>query len=274
MRIDAHQHFWSYSPGEYPWIQPGWPIRRSFLPEDLAPLLSEAGLDGSVVVQARQSLEESAWLLQLSEQAPFIKGVVGWVDLRAPNVEEQLQRFALHRKFVGVRHVVQDEPDDRFMLQSEFLRGIASLKQFGLTYDILIFPKQLPSAIELVRTFPDQPFVLDHLAKPPITSGELSPWREQIEELATFPNLMCKVSGLVTEARWKGWEPEDFVPFMDVALRAFGPNRLMYGSDWPVALLSSAYRNVYELIHDYIRRQGRDVEARVFGLNAARFYNL
>jgi L-fuconolactonase len=274
MRIDAHQHFWAYSLAEYPWIQPDWPIRRDFLPADLAPLLQASGLDGSVAVQARQSLEESRWLLKLAAASPEIKGVVGWVDLRAPDVEEQLGLLAAHPKFVGVRHVVQDEPDDRFMLGEDFLRGIGKLKAFGLTYDILIYPRQLSEAIELVRTYPEQAFVLDHLAKPLIREGLLSPWREQVRELAASPNVMCKVSGLVTEARWFAWKPEDFLPFLDVIFQAFGPDRLMFGSDWPVALLSADYSKVFTLIRDYVAGQDKNLEAKIFGLNAARFYKL
>jgi L-fuconolactonase len=274
MRIDAHQHFWRYSPGEYPWIQPDWPIRRSFLPADLAPLLEAAGLEGSVAVQARQTLEETRWLLELADPSPLIKGVVGWVDLRAPDVEDQLRRFASHPKFVGVRHVVQDEPDDRFMLGDDFQRGIGKLRPFGLTYDILVFPRQLPAAIELARAFPEQPFVLDHLAKPRIAQGEISPWRELMFDLAKEPNVFCKISGLVTEAHWNRWEPKDFAPFLEVAFQAFGPDRLMYGSDWPVALLSADYPGVYRLAREYVRRQGPGVESKVFGLNATRFYNL
>jgi L-fuconolactonase len=274
MRIDAHQHFWTYSNAEYPWIQPDWPIRRDFLPVDLAPHLQALGLDGSVAVQARQSLEESRWLLELANASPEIKGVVGWVDLRAPDVEEQLGLLAAHPKFVGVRHVVQDEPDDRFMLGEDFLRGIGKLQAFGLTYDILIYPRQLPAALELVRAYPEQAFVLDHLAKPLVREGLLSPWREQVRELAASPNVMCKVSGLVTEARWFAWKPEDFIPFFDVVFQAFGPDRLMFGSDWPVALLSADYSKVFTLILDYVAGQDKNLEAKIFGLNATRFYQL
>ncbi len=177
MLIDAHQHFWRYRPEEYPWIEPEWPIRRDFLPPHLAPALGECGLDGSVAVQARQSLEESRWLLQLADATPAIKGVVGWVDLCSPKVETQLAELAAHPKLVGVRHVVQDEPDDQFMLRKDFQRGLGKVRAFGLTYDILIFPRQLPAAIELVRAFPKQAFVLDHLAKPLIRDRLISPWR-------------------------------------------------------------------------------------------------
>jgi len=211
-------------------------IRRDFLPVDLKRELEKVKLDGSIAVQARSSLTESRWLLNLADHTPFIKGVVGWVDLLSERVEDQLAEFANHPKFSGVRHIVQDEPDDRFMLCPEFLRGISRLKRFNLTYDILIYPKQLPAAIKLVEKFPEQKFVLDHLAKPFIKAGELSPWDKQIRELAKSENVGCKVSGMVTEAKWNAWKPADFRPYLDVAFEAFGDDRLMFGSDWPVCL--------------------------------------
>ncbi|MCD6048645.1 MAG: amidohydrolase 2 [Verrucomicrobia bacterium] len=272
MRLDSHQHFWNYSAEQYPWIQNSWPIKWSFLPSDLAPLLTQAGFDGCIAVQARQTLEESRWLLELADQSPIIKGVVGWVDLRSERVEEQLAQFASHPKSVGVRHVVQDEPDDDFMVRPEFLRGISKLKQFKLRYDILIFPKQLPAAIKLVQQFPEQPFVLDHIAKPSIKDGALSPWREQMQELAKAPNLMCKVSGMVTEAKWQGWRYDHFVPYLDVVAEAFGTNRLMYGSDWPVCLLAGSYPQVHSLTQRYFASQNEIAKAKIFGGNAAQFY--
>ncbi len=272
MRIDSHQHFWSYSAEQYPWIQPDWPIRRDFLPDDLAPLLHQTGLDGCIAVQARQSLEETRWLLELADQSSIIKGVVGWVDLRSTDVASQLERFAPHPKFVGVRHVVQDEPDDHFMLGEDFQRGIAALKAFGLTYDLLIYPKQLPAAIKLVETFPDQPFVLDHLAKPHIKAGQMEPWREHIEMLASFPNCCCKVSAMITEADWNGWQPADFAPYLDVVLEAFGIDRLMYGSDWPVCLLAGSYERVHGLAAAFAKQFSEGDQAKFFGGNAAKFY--
>lgn len=274
MRLDSHQHFWRYSTDEYPWMQPSWPIRRDFLPPDLKPLLDGTGLAGSIAVQARQSLEENRFLLGLADAHPLIKGVVGWVDLRSDRVEEQLAEFAKHPKFVGVRHVVQDEPDDNFVLHPDFLRGIARLKQFDLTYDILIFPKQLPAAIKLVEQFPEQPFVLDHIAKPHIKDGTLSPWREQMRELAKFPNMLCKVSGMVTEANWSGWKADDFKPYLDVVFAAFGVERLMYGSDWPVCLLAGNYECVFDLANDYVDNLSSEAKAQFLGGNAARFYGV
>lgn len=272
MRLDAHQHFWSYDERQYPWIPQGSPLHRDWLPPDLDREQAKVGLDGSIAVQARQTLEESRWLLALADRFPRIRGVVGWVDLRSDRVEEQLAEFAPHRKFVGVRHVVQDEPDDRFMLGAEFLRGIGRLAQFGLTYDILIYPRQLPAAIELPRLFPGQPFVLDHIAKPSIRDGSLSPWREQILELAQSPNIFCKVSGMVTEANHRGWRAEDFRPFLDVVFEAFGAERLMFGSDWPVCLLAASYEQVFALVDDYMAQFSADERAAIFGENAARFY--
>lgn len=272
MRLDSHQHFWNYSEEQYPWIQPSWPIRRAFLPSDLEPLLKTAGIDGCIAVQARQSLEESRWLLELADQSPLVKGVVGWVDLRSEAVEEQLAQFANHPKFVGVRHVVQDEPDDDFIIRPEFLRGISKLKQFGLRYDVLIFPKQLPAAIKLVQQFPEQPFVLDHIAKPHIKDGVISPWREQMQELAKAPNLMCKVSGMITEAKVPGWRYDQFVPYLDVVTEAFGTERLMYGSDWPVCLLAGSYAQVHSLTQRYFASQSEAAKAAIFGGNAAKFY--
>lgn len=274
MRIDAHQHFWNYSAAAYPWIPPGSPLQRDWLPEDLLALQTPLGLDGSIAVQARQSLEESRWLLELADRQPSIKGVVGWVDLREREVDAQLARLAAHPKFRGVRHVVQDEPDDRFMLREDFLRGIGRLREFGLTYDILIFPKQLPAAIELVRRFPEQPFVLDHIAKPFIKAGALEPWAAQIRELAQSPNVWCKVSGLVTEADWAAWKAADFKPYLDVVFGAFGVERLMFGSDWPVCLLAGSYGRVFRLAADYAAQFSAADQAGFAGSNAAKFYGL
>jgi L-fuconolactonase len=272
--IDSHQHFWEYDPADYPWIKSDWPIRRSFLPSDLEPLLRKSGFDGCVAVQARQSLRESEWLLELAEKNPFIAGVVGWVDLRSPEVEQQLELFNGKAKFVAVRHVVQDEPDDRFMLREDFLRGVGTLKQFDLAYDILIFPKQLPAAIELVRRFPEQRFVLDHIAKPSIKDELIEPWARQIRELGTAQNVYCKLSGMVTEAPWQTWSRTDFQPYLEIVWEAFGPDRLMAGSDWPVCLLSSEYERTMEIVQRYLEQFGPVERKKVLGANAVRFYRL
>ena len=274
MTIDSHQHFWKYTPAEYPWMKPEWPIRRDFLPSDLAPLLKAAGLDGCVAVQAQQTVAEARWLLSLADAHPIIKGVVGWVDLQSDRAEEQLAELARHPRFVGVRHVVQDEPDDNFMLRPAFQHGIGKLRQFNLAYDLLVFPKQLPAAIQLVANFPEQRFVLDHIAKPPIAAGTLSPWREQLRELAKAPNVWCKVSGMVTEAKWDGWRADDFRPYLDVVFAAFGVGRLMFGTDWPVATLAGSYEQVHRLAADYTQSLTAEARAQFFGGNAAEFYRL
>ncbi len=271
MKLDAHQHFWSYDAAQYPWIPRGSALHRDWLPGDLAPLLAAAGLDGCIAVQARQTVEESRWLLELAEHHAIIKGVVGWVDLRAPKVGADLAELARHPRFVGVRHVVQEEADD-FMLGAGFQRGIGELRAHGLTYDILIAQRQLPSAIALAKRFPGQPFVLDHMAKPAIKAGTLSPWREQIRELAQAPNVLCKVSGMVTEADRKAWQPADIRPYLDVVSEAFGADRLMFGSDWPVCLLAADYARVFALVRDYLAPLPAEAQAKVLGGNAARFY--
>ncbi len=274
MLIDSHQHFWSYQAAEYPWIPAGSALHRDWLPDDLAPLLNAARLNGCVAVQARQTIDESKWLLDLAERHSIIKGVVGWVDLRATDVGRQLATLSGRPKFRGVRHVVQDERDPEFMLGPTFQRGIAELHQFGLTYDILIYPHQFPAAIALARKFPDQPFVLDHIAKPPIKAGELEPWRAQIQDLARSPNVCCKVSGMVTEADHTGWKSSDFTPFLDVVTEAFGMDRLMFGSDWPVCLLAATYPQTVQLVRDYFAAASAADRSKIFGGNAARFYGI
>lgn len=272
MRLDAHQHFWSYDAAQYPWIPPGSPLHRSWLPDDLATLQKPLGFDGSIAVQARQVVEESDWLLGLADKYANVKGVVGWVDLRLDRVEADLERLAKHPKFVGVRHVVQEEPDDDFMLGREFQRGISKLAAYGLTYDLLIYPKQLAAAIQLAENFPAQPFVLDHIAKPFIKAGVIEPWATQLRRLAQLPNVHCKVSGMLTEADHQAWKPEQFRPYLDVVFEAFGPTRLMYGSDWPVCLFAGSYEQSFRLVDDYARGLTDHERAGLFGGNAAAFY--
>jgi L-fuconolactonase len=272
MLLDSHQHFWTYSAAEYGWIPEGTPLQRDCLPGDVAELQMSLGIGGCIAVQARQSLEESRWLLELADRDPRVKAVVGWVDLRSAEVAKDLAELSKHPRFRGVRHIVQSEPDDRFMLQPEFLRGIGELKAFGLTYDILVFPRQLPAAIELVAKFPKQPFVLDHIAKPLIKDGTMEPWCTQIRELAKAPNLMCKVSGIVTEADHQAWTSDDLRPYLDVIFEAFGPERLMWGSDWPVCLLAGSYERVFRVIDEYASVLSAEQRAALFGGNCARFY--
>lgn len=275
MRIDAHQHFWKYSAAEYEWIGDDMPeLKRDFLPRDLKPLLASQGFEDSIAVQARQSVEETRWLLELAEQNDFVKGVVGWVDLCSTELASQLERFAAHPKLVGVRHIVQGEPDDEFMLRPEFRKGIARLAGYGLTYDLLLYPRHLPVAVKLVREFPKQPFVLDHVAKPGIADGTLEPWATDIRELARFGNVCCKVSGMVTEARWKQWRADDFRPYLDVVFEAFGTERVMIGSDWPVCTVSASYAETIGIVKEYIRKFSEEQQNAILGGNCAAFYGV
>jgi L-fuconolactonase len=275
MRLDAHQHFWRYRPTEYSWITDRMGIlKHDFLPQDLEPLLASIGFDGCIAVQARQNLEETRWLLELAEKHTFIKGVVGWVDLRSDRLSAQLERFASHPKLVGVRHIVHDEADDNFMLGADFRCGIAQLLDFNLTYDLLLFPKHLPVAVQLVKEFPDQLFVLDHIAKPNIAEGLIDPWRDNLRILADSPNVSCKLSGMVTEAKWNQWRPADFHRYLDIVLEAFGPGRLMIGSDWPVCTLSGQYDEVMKIVTEYVQKLTLTEQAAILGENCARVYQI
>lgn len=272
-RIDSHQHFWKYDAQEYPWIgQNMAKLKRDFLPADWLSAQGNPLFQGSIAIQARQSLRETQWLLELANEHDSILAVVGWVDLRAPDVARDLESLRRHTKFAGVRHVVQEEPDDRFMLQPDFLRGIALLESFDLTFDILIYPNQLPAAIELARRFPNQPFVLDHIAKPAIKRNLFEPWAKLICELASCPNVYCKLSGMVTEADWGSWNPSQFKPYLDCVWQAFGPERLMIGSDWPVCLLAGSYSNVMQLVIDDAHARNPTALDGLLGGNAKRFY--
>lgn len=275
VHVDSHQHFWTYDAREYGWIDERMgALKRDFLPSDLEPPLRAAGFDACVAVQARPSLAETARLLELAERNPFVAGVVGWVDLCSPDARAQLDRFAKHPKLVGVRHIVQGEPDDRFLLRPDFGRGIARLEEFGLAYDILIYPRHLPVAAEFVARFPRQRFVLDHLAKPEIARGEIREWSRGLRALGAAPNVLAKLSGLVTEADWKAWTPDGMRPYLDVAFECFGPGRLMIGSDWPVCTLAADYGRTMAVVTDYLEnRPGAEREA-VLGGNAQRFWNL
>ena len=274
MRIDAHQHFWIYNPSEHGWIDETMAsIRRDFLPADLERFLAASGFQGSVVVQVRQTLEETNWLLQLARTNAFILGVVGWVDLRSPRLRATLESLSGERKFVGVRHIVQSEADE-FLLRPDFLYGISQLEEFNLAYDILIYAKHLPIATEFVSRFPRQSFVLDHLAKPQIKSGAIDLWARGIRELASFSNVYAKLSGLVTEADWQGWKPADIQPYLDVAFDCFGSRRLMIGSDWPVCNVAASYQRTMGMIEDYLKKFPMEEREAVLGGNAARFWRL
>ncbi len=249
-------------------------LKRDFLPEHLVPRLQKQAIDGSVAVQADQSEAETEFLLDLAERYPEILGVVGWVDLCAENLPERLEHFSKFDKLVGFRHVVQSEPDDRFLLDARFLRGISHLQKFGFTYDILIFPRQLPAAIEFTEKFPAQKFVVDHIAKPHIRDREIDTWAQQLRTLAANPNVYCKVSGIITEANWSAWTADDCRPYLDVVFEAFSPDRLMFGSDWPVCLLAGTYDRVHELVVSYTRAFAVSERAKVFGGTAEKFYGL
>lgn len=275
MRIDAHQHFWQYDPAEYGWIDDSMKaLRRDFLPADLEPELRRAGFAGCIVVQVRQTLEETHWLLKLADSSAIIRGVIGWVDLRANDVREQLQECARNPKLLGVRHIVQSEQDDRFLLRSNFLRGISALEEFGLTYDILIYPRHLPAASEFVARFPRQRFVLDHLAKPFIKKQEIEPWRSDLRQLAEFPNVWCKLSGLVTESDWENWKPEHMAPYLDAAFECFAPERLMIGSDWPVCTIAGAYSDVIDVVENYLASFPQPTRELVMGGTAEKLWRL
>ncbi|GAB3577570.1 amidohydrolase family protein [Hymenobacter daeguensis] len=273
--IDAHQHFWQFDPVRDAWITADMAaIRRDFLPQDLAPILQRHGLAGCVAVQASQSEAETDWLLQLAAQHAFIKGVVGWVDLQAENIGERLAYYSQFEKLKGFRHVLQGEADRALMLRPEFRRGLAALYQHGFTYDLLVLPDQLGYAAELAAAFPSQPFVLDHLAKPLIKAGELEPWRRDLQALAAHENVCCKVSGMVTEADWQHWQPADFRPYLDVVFEAFGPGRVMFGSDWPVCNVAGGYGRMHALVADYVARLSPSEQALFWGDNATAFYQL
>ncbi len=274
MQVDAHQHFWKYDPIVHDWIDESMQvIRKDFLPANLKPLLDQAGIDACVAVQADQTENETNFLLSLAEQNSWIKGVVGWTDLRSSQVEENLIKHQANKLLKGFRHVLQGEAPE-FMLQSDFLKGISHLASLGFTYDILIFPKHLDAALALVKQFPNQPFVLDHLAKPFIKDGLLVGWEQGIRKLAENPNLSCKVSGMVTEADWSKWNENNFIPYLDILVEAFGTKRLMYGSDWPVCQLAASYEQQISIPRNYFKQFSLTEQADVFGNNATKFYQL
>ena len=274
MRIDSHQHFWKFDPVRHSWIDSSMQnIAKDFLPKDLKPLLETNLMDGCIAVQADQSETETEFLLKLAEENSFIKGVVGWVDLSAEDLSQRLEVFSKNPLFKGVRHVLQAEKEG-FMLQDPFLRGISELKNFSLTYDILIYPNQLEEARLLIEKNPDQPFVLDHLAKPYIKQQKIKNWASDIKELAKYKNVYCKLSGMVTEADWNHWQFENFKKYLTVAFDTFGSDRLMFGSDWPVCLLAGSYEHVVKIIDLFIENLEQEEKNNIMGGNACNFYNL
>ena len=274
MKIDAHHHFWHYNTQDYGWISDEMAVlRRDFLPADLKPELDRAGIDRVVSVQARQCIEETEWLLRLAEENEFIAGVVGWLPIASPEFPALLERFAANPKLRAIRHVVQDEPDDRFILGEAFNRGIDRLIKTHLVYDILIFERHLPYAIEFVKNHsPEQVFVLDHIAKPKIASGEMQPWADNLRKLAAFPNVFCKLSGLVTEADIHNWTPDQLRPYVEVVLDAFGPGRVMFGSDWPVCTCATNYSAWRGLVGEFISRLSENEQAQIMGGTALKAY--
>lgn len=273
-RIDSHQHFWQFDPVRDSWIDESMQrIQRDFLPQDLLPVLNKNNFRGCVAVQADQTEAQTHFLLDLANQNDFIKGVVGWVDLLDENIADRLDFFSTEKKLKGFRHVVQGEADD-FMFRDDFRRGIAALKTHNYTYDILIFHRQLPAAIDLAKQFPDQAFVLDHIAKPDIKSGNIQSWKDNIIELSKAENVLCKISGMVTEANWKTWTPDDLKPYLDVVFENFTPERLMFGSDWPVCVVASEYDLVVKTLEDYISKSSIEQQEMIWFRNAERFYNL
>lgn len=274
MTIDSHVHFWKFNRTRDAWITDDMKVlQQDYLPEHLSLTLKRNGVDGVVAVQASQEEVETRFLCELAKTHPEVMGVVGWIDLRADDVEERLQHFAQYPQIKGYRHIVQGEPDD-FLLDAGFQRGIRALQPFNYTYDILIYPKQLPAAIAFVEAFPDQRFVIDHCAKPVIRKKEIEDWASHINTIAQQPNVYCKLSGLLTEAVWKEWSAGDFYPYLDVVFDAFGTDRLMFGSDWPVILLSGMYVQWKSLVEKYMEKLPEEVKEQVMGQNARDFYNL
>ncbi|HEX4055146.1 MAG TPA: amidohydrolase family protein [Tepidisphaeraceae bacterium] len=275
MVIDSHQHFWKYDPAEYGWIEPSMSaIRRDFLPEDLRPSLQAAGVDGVICVQARQSLEETHWLLRLANDNPFVRGVVGWAPLVSDHVKHDLETVGADPKLRGIRHVLQGESDEHYMDREDFNRGLSLLKEFGLTYDLLILARQLPQALRLVDRHPRQVFVLDHIAKPNIKAAHREPWAKHIGELARRTNVYCKVSGMVNEADWQAWTEGALREYFDVVLGAFGAERLIAASDWPVCLVACGYKRWWEILRQWTAGWSSADQQQFVGLNAAKAYGL
>lgn len=275
MIIDAHQHFWNYSPQKHSWISPEMGmLKRDFLPEDLQKIYEENGINACVAVQAEQSEKETMFLLQLAEEYEFIKGVVGWVELRSRDLEKRLEHYRKFKKLKGFRHLVQDEPNPDFLLDADFQEGLGMLEKYGFTYDLLVYPHQLNAAIKTAGNFPHLKFVVDHIAKPPIKQQVMEPWKEAINSIGSYPNVYCKISGLITEASWESWKEADIAPYLDVVLRSFGIDRVMFGSDWPVCLVAGSYPQVLGLVEHYVSHFSDKDKEKLFYKNAAAFYGL
>jgi len=273
--IDTHQHFWKYNPVEFDWIDDEMVlIRRDFLPEHLKETISGTGVDGVISVQARQCREETDWLLELAASNEWIRGVVGWLPLADRDIKPLMEKYAENQLLKGLRHVVQGEPDPEFVLGRAFNRGVSLLKDHELVYEILIFEHQLPNAIRFADRHPDQIFVLDHVAKPKIRYNKIKAWSRNLKELAKRGNVSCKISGMVTEAEYKNWTPEQLQPYFDVILEAFGPSRLMFGSDWPVCLVAAGYSAWLDLVRKVLSALSQEEQDQIFYKNAIRIYKL
>lgn len=275
LRIDSHQHFWKYDSVKFDWITDEMsPIKKDFLPRNLEPVLQENNFDGCVTVQVQQTEEENSFLCSIAEGHDFVKAVVGWIDLQSKNIEERLAHYKNFKKLKGFRHILQGDEKRDLMLSPAFKRGIGLLNKYNFTYDILIFPDQLIFARELAKEFPEQKFVINHLAKPYIKDGKIDEWKKSIEAISWFENVYCKISGMVTEADWKKWRTNDFFPYLDVVVKSFGTNRIMYGSDWPVCLVAASYSQVFNIVREYFSSFSTNELELFFGGNAVKFYNL
>lgn len=275
LKIDAHQHFWQFDPVRDNWITAEMSgIARDFMPADLFPVLQRNGIDGSVLVQTCHTEEDNRFMLKLAEENDFVKGVVGWVNLQSLNVEDRLKHYVQYPKMKGFRHVLQADPDEQLMLRDSFRQGVSLLNKYNFTYDLLIYPKHLKYAAKLVAEFPDQKFVIDHLAKPGIKNKEIKEWKKDISALTGYQNVYCKVSGMLTEADWYSWLTADFTPYLDVVFNIFSANRVMYGSDWPVCKLAGGYNRALEILQIYTSRLSPEEQEQFFGGNAIDFYNL
>lgn len=275
MKIDSHQHFWKFDPVRDSWIDESMAaIQKDFFPEDLLPIFTKHNIDGCVAVQADQSEAETEFLLGLAERHDFIKGVVGWVDLMDPHMRERIAHFAENKKLRGIRHVLQGEQDRAMMLNPQFMKGIAALKNYDLVYDILIFPDQLGYTNQFVKNVSGVSYVIDHMAKPDIKNGNMDKWASNMRIIAQHENVWCKVSGMVTEADWEKWQYTDFEPYIDVVFEAFGSKRVMFGSDWPVCNVAGGYDKMIGMVETYVSKLSADEQDRFWGLNAIKFYKL
>ncbi|MCA9211447.1 MAG: amidohydrolase family protein [Planctomycetales bacterium] len=274
--IDAHQHFWKLGQFDYGWLETEahTPIRRDFLPADLEPLLDEAGIAKSVIVQTQHDLGENDWALQLADGNDRIAGVVGWVDLASDDCESQIESYKDRDKFVGIRHITQDEPDDDFIIRPDVIRGLRVLEKYNVPFDLLFYVKHLHHARQLAEILPKLPMVIDHISKPEIKAGNIDNWKGNLQAAAKFPNVYCKLSGMITEADWQNWTPQDLKPYVDIALEAFGPSRCMFGSDWPVCTLAGSYQQVYDALCEVLGPISDDERSQIFGRTAMSFYGL